>query len=240
MRTGEVSTVTDPTDPAPVDETTLIPLSELETMASTPEWLTLDPGEEVVWTGHPRIRRILSTAALAVVLSAVAVGLGVVATVYLDVGVPPLAVWAVVGGWVLLQVAGVVRRYLVTTNVEYVLTTKNLYEKTGVFSETVTRIGLDRIQNVKLTQGFSGNLFDYGSIAVSTAGSEGWETTVDDLDDPAEFRNELRRLTARASERSADADRATPDIDPETLDGMVAEARKLRESARRIERQFSR
>lgn len=210
-------------------------------MTSAPEWLTLDPGETVVRTGHPRVRRVLSTTARAVVLSLAAVVAGVFGPGYLDLDPPPLVVWGAVGLWVLLQAAGVVRRYLVTVNVEYVLTTDNVYERRGVLSETVTRVGLDRIQNLRLGKHLLGKLFDYGSIAISTAGSEGWEMTVEDLDDPGAFRNDLRRLSARASERSDGTGRpdAPPGIDPGTLDGMVAEARKLRESAERVRREFT-
>lgn len=210
-------------------------------MAPAPQWLTLEPGEEVVWTGHPRLRRILSTVAMAVVWSTVAVVAGIVAPGYLGLELEPLFIWGAIGLWILFQVAGVFRRYLVTINIEYVMTTENVYKKTGVFSETVTRVGLDKIQNLELSQDFFGNLFDYGTIAISTAGSSGWQMTIDDLDDPDEFRHDLRQRMTRTADRSTRSDRpeVAAMIDDETLERMVEEARKLRHAADRVRQHVS-
>lgn len=204
-------------------------------MAAQPEWLTLDPGEELLWSGNPRLRRILGRVVKTVVVS---VGAVAAAWVLLTMGptllavprlpFPDVAVYAVAGLVVLTQLYAVVKAYLVTTNVDYVLTSENLYKKTGVFSEQTTRVGLDRIQNTELQKGFLGTRFDYGTVLVSTAGSSGSDMAITDLDDPQTLR---RKLRTRMGEVSAASDDGGPLGDPETRGEAIAEARTLRETA---------
>jgi len=210
-------------------------------MASAPDWLTTEAGEDVVWTGGPRLRRLLSTVAGALFWGVAAVGGLVVATTVLSIDLPFLPLVGVVLLVVAYQWAYVAWQYLVTTNVEYVMTTANVYRRDGVLSESVTRVGLDKIQNVELSKDFFGTRFDYGTIGISTAGSEGWEMELEDLDDAAELRSDLRRRSSRASDRSRSRERSgpSPGPDAETLDAMVEEARGMRRSAERIRRQFS-
>ncbi|MFC7173424.1 PH domain-containing protein [Haloplanus litoreus] len=70
-------------------------------------------------------------------------------------------------------VAAAATTYLRTVNVEYVLTDRNCYRKRGVLSTRVTRVGLANVQRTALQKNVWGNLFDYGTVSLSTAGSEG-------------------------------------------------------------------
>jgi uncharacterized membrane protein YdbT with pleckstrin-like domain len=204
-------------------------------MTEPPVWLDLDPGEELLWTGQPRRRRILGTVTQAVIVSIVAAAAAwaVRTGVPSNYGVPPipvpdLAVVAVAALVVLTQVYSVVMAYLRTVNTGYALTTTALYKKTGVVSERTSRVGLDRIQNTELQKGLLGNLFDYGTVLVSTAGSSGADLAITDLDDPETFRTTLRsRMGARTNER----DRPEPIADPQTIAEAVAEVRALRTTA---------
>jgi len=204
-------------------------------MADAPEWLDLDPGEELLWTGQPRRRRVLGTVGRAVIVSLVAVVAGwavlIVAPSYQSVPpipVPDIAVAAVVALIVLTQVYSVSMAYLRTVNTGYALTTTGLYRKTGVLSERTSRVGLDRIQNTELRKGIRGNLFDYGTVLVSTAGSSGADLAIADLDDPETLRTRLRsQMGARTDAR----DRTAPLADPETITEAVAEVRALRTTA---------
>jgi uncharacterized membrane protein YdbT with pleckstrin-like domain len=207
-------------------------------MAAAPEWLSLDPGEEIVWTGTPRLRRILSTVITSVLWSLAALAGAFVLTSYLAVELPVQnrVVWAGAVLWTLLQAVGPVGAYLRTRNTDYVLTDQNVYEKTGVLSEHVTRVGVDRIQNTRLMKDLFGNLFDYGTIHLSTAGGGGVELSIEDLNDPDEFRTELRAVMGRAGDRAGDSNPARGGIAPETVEALVDEARKLRETAESIER----
>lgn len=210
-------------------------------VTSAPDWLTLDPEETVVRTAQPRVRRVLSTGAGALLFAATGVAVGVVATRSPDLALPAGPVWGGVALVVLLTALSVGWRYLVTVTTEYVLTTQNVYERTGVLSETVTRVGLDNVQRIELERSFLGRVFDHGTLSVSTAGSGGEEVTLADLDDPDAFRDDLRRLSTRAGERARERgrDRSGAGIDADTLDVMAEEAGRLRASAERIREEFT-
>lgn len=208
-------------------------------MAAAPEWLSLEPGEEIVWVGKPRLRRIIPNVAAFVFWSLAALGGVFVLTTVLDVELPvsDLIVWGIAVLWALLRAVDPVRAYLRTSNTDYLLTTENVYKKTGILSETVTRVGIDKIQNTQLKKDFFGSTFDYGTILLSTAGGGGVEMSIEDLDNPDELRNELRTRMAQASNRGTETERPGPGgVAPETVQTLVDEARKMRETAERIER----
>jgi uncharacterized membrane protein YdbT with pleckstrin-like domain len=219
-------------------------------MTRHPEWLSLEEGESVVWSGRPRRMSIAGTVVGAVVRTAVlagallAVGSGVadqllpetagpVAVPSLAKAVPTVAVLGGAGLAVVWGLAQITWAYLVVSNVDYVLTDRNLYKKTGVGSETVTRVGVDRVQSTSLSKDVLGNLFDYGSVAVSTAGGSGVEMVVRDLSAPGELQRELRRLVNETGGGTAAGGLAG--VGDEVLRELVAEARQLRETTTAVE-----
>jgi uncharacterized membrane protein YdbT with pleckstrin-like domain len=210
-------------------------------MPPRPEWLSLDADETVVWRGAPRIRRILPTAAAAALWIALLVAVVVLGPRIAHVS-PQRFPTVVLGGGALLAlpaVAAVAWAYLRTTNVEYVLTERNLYRKAGVLSTRVSRIGLSTVQRTSLSKTVWGTLFDYGTIEISTAGSDGADLRLTDLDDPAPVRTEIRNLTgSRQSERDAGSESSTA-IDAATADALLDDVRALREAATRVERAVS-
>lgn len=210
--------------------------AEVQDMATDYEWLSLDSGEEIVWTGTPRIRSILGTAANAIsfvvvgllVLGGAAVGGMVSNSIAMLAGILIVIYGATRVGWAYLRV----------TNTDYVLTTENLYKRQGVLSETVNRVGVDKIQSTTLSKGVFGNMFDYGTVDVSTAGGSGVEMSIEDLNDPGELRTELRRQVSAAGSTGATGEAELTSeyrVDPETARQLVEEARRLREAATGIE-----
>jgi len=206
-------------------------------MRTRPDWLSLDADETVVWQGAPRIRRILPTAAtatlwIALLVIGVLLGPRFAPEVALLFSRPVLA-----GGALLLAlpaVAAVAWAYLRTTNVEYVLTDRNLYRKTGVLSTRISRISLATVQSTGLSKNVWGNAFDYGTIEISTAGSDGVDLRLTDLDDPESARSEIReRIGGRQVAR--DAAPSTP-LDSTTADALHDDFRALRDAATRVER----
>jgi membrane protein YdbS with pleckstrin-like domain len=211
-------------------------------MSSELEWFSPDPGETVVWTGKPRVRRILTTVAGGIVWSVVALAAAYVVTRYvpqfIDAPLPVsgTVVWGVAALIVAVQAVQVAVAYQRVQATDYVLTDRSVYKKTGILSENVTRVGVDRVQNTTLRKDFTGNLFDYGTVLLSTAGG-GAELAITDLNDPDEFRSELRPLIGAAGGPGgtrADASPA-PGLDAETVDTLVEEARRMRETAERME-----
>lgn len=202
-------------------------------MDSRPDWLSVDADETVVWQGAPRVRRILPTAAVAtlwIALLAAAVSIGPRAALAPIRAFPGVAL---VGAALLLAVPAVVAvawAYLRTTNVAYVLTDRNCYRKSGVLSTRVSRIDLSTVQRTSLNKDVWGNLFDYGTLSISTAGSDGVDLRLSDLDDPDPVRQQLRGLVG--SRRPRDA---TSGLDAATADALSAEFGALRASADRLE-----
>lgn len=175
MSAAEPSLGGDDSVPAPDDPT------RDATDPSTPEWLALDPGEEVTWRGHPRLTAVAPAALAGLAFAAVGVGLAYAVSLRLA----PLA---------LLGVVPPLWQYLVLVNTQFVVTDRALYRKTGVLSRRVERVGADRIQNSSLRQGVRGSLFDYGTVAVEAAGGGGLAFT--DVRNPEAVRSLVDRRAA--------------------------------------------
>jgi membrane protein YdbS with pleckstrin-like domain len=210
-------------------------------MVEDADWFAPDASETLVWHGKPRTRRIIPQVAGAFVLVALSVGFAVFVSAGGLGGSGGLAVvWGITVVAVVVAVAWVGFAYLQVQATDYVLTDANVYKKTGVLSESVTRVGIDRIQNTTLRKNVLGNLFDYGTILLSTAGGGGAELAITDLDDPQRFRDELGPLVAASGGPGRDAfeggERAV--LDDATVEAMVPEARRMRESAERLEANF--
>ena len=211
-------------------------------MSSDLGWFSPDSSETVVRTDKPRVWRILPTVAGGVVWSVVALVAAFAVTRYLPqfLDAPLPVSGTVVRGIatliVAVQVVHVAVAYQRVRATDYVLTDRNVYKKTGVLSETVTRVGVDRIQNTTLRKDITGNLFDYGTVRLSTAGG-GPELAITDLNDPDEFRSALRPLigAASGSEGTRAEAGAAAGLDAETLDTLVEEAGRMRETAEKLE-----
>lgn len=203
-------------------------------MVSDAEWLSLEADERVEWWGQPRLRRILPAVARSLFWVGVFLAVAVVGPSYAPESVPGIAI--VAGGVALavLSTTTAIRAYLRTRNVYYVLTNRAVYLKRGVLSTAVTRIGAANIQNTELRKSVLGNLFDYGTIAISTAGSRGADLVVQDLDDPATFRAELTAVI-RAAKPEPEPSSAGPALPAGAVDTLLAEVRTLRTAAERLE-----
>lgn len=202
-------------------------------MATDYDWLSLDGGEEIVWTGKPRIRSVLGSVAGAIGFVLVSLAaLGAAATL---TDIPRWMLLLAGVGVVLYGATQVVRAYVPVANTDYVLTTGNLYKKRGVLSETVNRVGVEKIQRTTLSKSVLGNLFDYGTVDVSTAGGRGVEMRIKDLNDPGELRENLRRRISATSSPTDPDTVGESRVDPETARQVIEEARRMREAAIGIE-----
>ncbi|WP_251330054.1 PH domain-containing protein [Haloplanus pelagicus] len=177
--------------------------------ATPPEWLTLDPDEEVVWIGRPAFETLYGTIATGLVLTVVVIGF--------------------------LILLGVPFAYYRIQNTEYVVTTTSLYVKTGILSTNIETVDLDRIQNTEFNRSFWGKQFDYGSISISTAGSSGAEISFDGIPDAPAVRDRITELQRRHADSGGDADDETPASADQVAD-LIAEVRATREAFERIER----
>jgi uncharacterized membrane protein YdbT with pleckstrin-like domain len=119
------------------------------------DWVSLDPEEEILWSGEPRIQSIIPAIIVGIPMTAVLIGPLVIIAAYLNI-----------------------------KNTDFVVTNQGLYKKTGVLSRNVQKIGFDKVQNISFSQGALGNYFGYGNVEVSTAGGSGVEMRFNSIEDP--------------------------------------------------------
>ena len=158
------------------------------------DWLSLDDGEEVVWADTAHPYSLVPTLLVGIPLSLVLVGIPLVAGTYLS-----------------------------HRNTHYVVTTKALYRKSGVFSRSVQRIEFDKVQDTSYRQSFFGTRFGYGSVDVSTAGGSGIEMSFRDVAEPRRVQTLLNeRITSRRGRGTTERDGAA------VLDDVLDELRTIR------------
>jgi membrane protein YdbS with pleckstrin-like domain len=176
-----------------------------------PEWLSLDPDEEVVWVGEPVLLSLVGTAVVGVVLIPVLVGLVILLAL-------PFS-------------------YLAIKNTDFVVTTKSLYVKKGVLSTNIETVDIDKIQNTEYNQSFWGKQFDYANIDISTAGSAGADITFQSIENARAVRERISELgnRGRSGRGSSAGDEAGERARDDRLDELVAELRATREAMERIE-----
>ena len=190
---------------------------------SAPDWAPAAEAETVVWQGQPR-KRVVWQGVAAGVVGATVVVVGAYlaastgalpATLATAVGVPAaLLAFAVPAGGA----------WLWRWSTRYVLTDAALYHRTGVLSLRVTELRLGKIQNTSYSQGVFGTVFDHGTVTVDTAGSQGAELTLRQLDGP-------KAVHQRIAERAGRAKGERGDGIPGSLDAwkaVRAEVRRIR------------
>lgn len=119
------------------------------------EWLSLDDGEEIVWTNGPDRRTLIPAFAIGIPLSIVLIGVLII-----------------------------VGEYLRVTNTHYVVTDNAVYKKTGVLSRDVKRIEHEKVQDISYSQSALGAFFGYGTVELTTAGGSGVEMAFKSVPDP--------------------------------------------------------
>jgi uncharacterized membrane protein YdbT with pleckstrin-like domain len=130
--------------------------------------MEVQPGEHVIFTGHPSWRSILGFYLKGIAL--VVLGAGVAALVTL---ISDKVDWTISGGTaaailVLVVLVGLVKR--VTTT--YTITDRRLHIRRGVFTRETRDTRLERVQNVNTRQSLLERLLRVGTVDFDTAGTE--------------------------------------------------------------------
>lgn len=131
-----------------------------------PSWVTLTPEERVLWSSHPSLRSFGWGIAVASTIA----GLGLVGVVVFTGLLHLLSFIPLCGGLAILG-----RIYLSYVSITYVLTTDEIYKKTGLLSRTVIQTRLNHVQNTAFTQSFLQRQLKYGTVEIATAGTDGIE-----------------------------------------------------------------
>lgn len=145
------------------------------TRAKKPSWVTLAPKEQVVWQGHPSHWVIAEQ----LIIGSIVVGIGVAGLILLPGLWIALPAALILGGGAYAGLVSFKHR-----QVKYLLTSTEIYKKSGVFSKSVINLRLDRIQNTSFTQSFTQRLLTYGTIQIETAGTEGTDLVIEAANDP--------------------------------------------------------
>jgi uncharacterized membrane protein YdbT with pleckstrin-like domain len=170
-----------------------------EDVEATFDWLTLDEGEEVIWTGQPHVYSLVPALIVGIPLSLLLIGI-------------PIVVGA----------------YLGRENTVYLLTNEGLYQKSGILSRDVQKIEFEKVQNTAFSQGPLGNAVGYGNVDISTAGGDSVEMRFRAVPDPkdvqARIKQEIRKTRSGSREDGEGSSRDQDDV----LDEILGELRAIR------------
>ncbi|MEY7848020.1 PH domain-containing protein [Natrarchaeobius sp. A-rgal3] len=156
------------------------------------EWLSLEAGEEIIWSDGPDKRTLIPSFIIGI----------------------PLAI-------VLIGILIIVGEYLRVTNTNYVVTNRALYRKTGVLSRDVKRIEHEKVQDISYSQSALGTQFGYGTVEVSTAGGSGVEMAFQSVPEPRNVQQLISELIER-EHRADRGDRTKADVLTEIRDELRA------------------
>lgn len=165
------------------------------------DWLHLNDGEAVQWTGRPSRFTIAISVGVALVVALVGIGLSVWLSSRPDtpawVGYLPLVLTAGGLGW-----AGLV--YLDWLRLLYVVTDEEIYVKHGLVSRDVTQVRIDRVQNTTFEQSILERIFQFGDVHIYTAGTSTEDLTLRNVPEPQQVTGLLTELLSDASDETAD------------------------------------
>ena len=139
--------------------------------------MELQPGEQVVFEGHPSWRALLSFYAGGVAAAlVVALLIGLVGSIWLA-----LLAGAVLVAGVLAY--GMFKRQATT----YMVSSQRLYIRRGMLTKRIQQTRIDRVQNVNTEQSLRERLLRVGTVDFDTAGSDDSEFRFVGIAEPGEI-----------------------------------------------------
>jgi len=142
----------------------------------------VDPGEDIIYQGHPSWRAILSFYLKGVLLSVAAALVVWLLTGLFGDAEDGLASGVLIAAVVLTILIGFVKR--VAT--EYTITDRRLHIKRGIISRHTQETQIDRAQNVNTHQTAIERLLQVGTVNFDTAGSGDYDFAFVGVSDPDE------------------------------------------------------
>jgi uncharacterized membrane protein YdbT with pleckstrin-like domain len=160
-----------------------------------------DPGEEVIFHGHPSWRSMVAFHLRGSLLGLIAGVIGGLASVVVEGHVR--VGWVIVGvfvGFAPSLIIGGLRRLRTT----YTITSRRLSIETGLFSRDIHQTQLERVQNVYARQSMTERLLRVGNVDFDTAADIGMEFAFAGVSDP----RGIVRLVDEAVQGRSDRGRA--------------------------------
>jgi uncharacterized membrane protein YdbT with pleckstrin-like domain len=150
-----------------------------------PVSFNLQPGEQVIFQGHPSWRAILGFYLKGVVIAAI---LGVIANLIWGGGTTFLVILVVLALTVLI---GFVKRVATT----YTITDRRLNIKRGIVAREIQETRLERVQNVNFSQSVYQRLMQIGDVDFDTAATDDYNFVFAGVANPSEVVEAVDRAT---------------------------------------------
>jgi uncharacterized membrane protein YdbT with pleckstrin-like domain len=157
----------------------------------------LNPGEQVIFEGHPSWRSILGFYIKGILLTAaVALLVAVGSSVFGDDVDTGLVTIVAVVGVALTVLIGFVKRIAT----DYVITDRRLHIKRGIISRTIQETRLVRVQNVNYNQGVLDRILQIGDVDFDTAAGDDYNFVFSGVAQPEEVVHQVDRATRLAGD----------------------------------------
>jgi len=152
--------------------------------------MDLEPGEQLIFEGHPSWRSILGFylkgLVVVVIAGALAAGVTQVADDEIDTGLVTLVAVLVL---VVVLVAGYVKRLFTT----YTITDVRLHIRRGIIARAEQQTAITRVQNVNTHQSVLQRLLQIGNVDFDTAADDAFDFRLDGVADPREVVEAVHR-----------------------------------------------
>lgn len=146
--------------------------------------------EEIKWRGHPNI----VSRTLSILIGIFLIFAGILLFPFWIIFnsysfLPLLGIFSIISGiGVLFSV------YIYLKYTRYVITDSALYRQTGWLSDNVKRVPVDNLQSIEYRQSILERILNFGSIEVSTAGTDGVELFFDSVTSPKKVHRRVNNL----------------------------------------------
>jgi uncharacterized membrane protein YdbT with pleckstrin-like domain len=145
----------------------------------------LQPGEKVIYQGHPSWRAILGFYLKGTLIAA---AVGIIVTLIDSTGLGLLAFAAIMGITIL---AGLIKRVATV----YTITDRRLNIKRGIVARKVQETRLQRVQNVNYTQSVYERVMKIGDVDFDTAGTDDSDFVFAGVAQPEQVVEQVDRAT---------------------------------------------
>ena len=167
-------------------------MPELQENASeadaVPGWASLDDDEEVLWAGGPELKPYLIESRSTILPVVLFTPVAIAGLVVMQMGgqyAEAASVVALLAGFLVLGgLAGLATELQQWLSKEYLVTSEDVYMKSGILSQSVTSVPVDEVQKTGLEQSALGRKFTYGDVHLGTAATGGSEIRFRNIDDP--------------------------------------------------------
>jgi len=159
--------------------------------------MDLNPGEVVIFEGRPSWRSILGFYLLGTLAAAAAFAIGLLAA---DAGIGAAAGAVVL---VIVLLWGYLKRF----HTRYAITNRRLHIRRGILSRDIEETRLERVQDVKVSQGLGQRLLGVGTVDFGTSAESGAGFRFEGIADPDHVARQIDRVVH-------EADAPAPPIEP--------------------------